>query len=195
METYKELRKFVSRFVTLSDEEWNAAIPYIKTLHLKKNDYFVREGDVAKYISFTEEGYLRVFYNHDGNDITRDISPRHSFVTALPSFVSQKPSFEIIQAITDCKLFIIYKDNLENLYDHYNNWQKVGRRVMEEMFVETQNRIYSLITQSAEIRYKEMMKTFPDIFLYVPLQYIASYLGITSQSLSRLRKSIQFSEE
>lgn len=195
LETYKEVRKFVSRFVTVKEEEWDAVIPLIKTRYLKKNDYFVREGEVAKYISFTEEGYLRVFYNHDGDEITRDISPLHSFVTALPSFVSQKPSFEIIQAITDCKLFVIYKDNLENLYNHYINWQKVGRRVMEEMFVETQNRIYSFITQSAEMRYKEMMKKFPDIFLHVPLQYIASYLGITSQSLSRLRKSIQFSEE
>lgn len=195
METFLEVRKYISQFVTLSEEAWNAVLPLVKTRYLKKNDYFVREGEVAKYISFTQEGYLRVFYNHDGNEITRDISPLHSFVTALPSFVSQKPSFEIIQAITDCKLFVIYKDDLENLYDHYNSWQKVGRRVMEEMFVDTQNRIYAFITQSAEARYKEMMKTFPDIFLHVPLQYIASYLGITSQSLSRLRKSIQFSEE
>ncbi|MBE0651193.1 MAG: Crp/Fnr family transcriptional regulator [Bacteroidales bacterium] len=195
METYTEVRKFVSRFVILNEEEWNAVLPLIKTRYLKKNDYFVREGEVAKYISFTEEGYLRVLYNHDGTEITRDISPLHSFVTALPSFISHKPSFEIIQAITDCKLFIIYRDDLENLYNHYINWQKVGRRIMEEMFVETQNRIYSFITQSAEMRYKEMMNKFPDIFLHVPLQYIASYLGITSQSLSRLRKSIQFSEE
>ncbi len=195
LETFTEIRKYVSQFVTLNEEEWNAVLPLIKVRNLKKNDYFVREGEVAKYISFTQEGYLRVFYNHDGNEITRDISPLHSFVTALPSFISHEPSFEIIQTITDCKLFVIYRDDLENLYNHYINWQKVGRRVMEEMFVETQNRIYSFITKSAEMRYKEMMNKFPDIFLHVPLQFIASYLGITSQSLSRLRKDILFSKE
>ena len=192
---FQHVKTFVNHLVPLSEEEWDAAYPYIKQRRLKKNEYFVNEGDIARYISFTNEGYLRVFYNHDGNEITRDISPLHSFVTALPSFVSRTPSFEIIQAITDCELLIIHKDNLEKLYESHNHWQKVGRRIMEEMFVDTQRRIYALITQTAEMRYKMMMKQFPDIFLHVPLQYIASYLGITSQSLSRLRKTVVFDKE
>jgi len=189
---YSDLKQFVSQFANLSGEEWEAVKPFIEVRKLKKNDYFVREGEIARYISFTQNGYLRVFYNHDGDEITRDISPLHTFVTALPSYVSQIPSFEIIQAITDCDLLVIYRDHLESLYDKYNNWQRVGRRVMEEMFVQTQSRIYAFITQPAEARYKAMMKQFPDIFQHVPLQYIASYLGITSQSLSRLRRSVQF---
>ncbi len=189
---YEDLKQFVNQFANLGQEEWEAVMPLIETRELRKNDYFVREGEVARYISFTQSGYLRVFYNHDGDEITRDISPLHTFVTALPSFVSQTPSYEIIQAITDCELFVIYHDNLEFLYDSYSNWQRVGRRVIEEMFVQTQSRIYAFITQPAEVRYKEMMKQFPDIFQHVPLQYIASYLGITSQSLSRLRRSVQF---
>jgi len=189
---YEDLKQFVSQFTNLSREEWEAVEPFIEVRKLKKNDYFVREGEIARYISFTQKGYLRVLYNHDGDEITRDISPLHTFVTALPSYVSQTPSYEIIQAITDCELLVIYRDNLESLYDKYNNWQRVGRRVIEEMFVQTQSRIYAFITQPAELRYKEMMKQFPDIFQHVPLQYIASYLGITSQSLSRLRRSVQF---
>lgn len=189
---YEDLKQFVSQFAHLSQAEWEAVMPFIETRNLKKNEYFVREGEIARYISFTQNGYLRVYYNHDGDEITRDISPLHSFVTALPSYISQAPSYEIIQAITDCELFVIYHDNLEFLYDSYSNWQRVGRRVIEEMFVQTQSRIYAFITQPAEVRYKEMMKQFPDIFQHVPLQYIASYLGITSQSLSRLRRSVQF---
>ncbi len=191
---YEDLKQFVSQFAHLSQEEWEAVMPFIETRNLKKNEYFVREGEIARYISFTKSGYLRVYYNHDGDEITRDISPLHSFVTALPSYISQTPSYEIIQAITDCELFVIYHDNLELLYDSYSNWQRVGRRVIEEMFVQTQSRIYAFITQPAEVRYKEMMKQFPDIFQHVPLQYIASYLGITSQSLSRLRRTVQFDE-
>jgi CRP-like cAMP-binding protein len=191
---YTQVKQFVSNLVQLTDEEWQAAYPLIETRKLKKNGFFVREGEIAQYIAFTQNGYLRVYYNHDGDEITRDITPLHSFATALPSFIAKKPSFEIIQAITDCDLLVIHRDKLEKLYNSYINWQKVGRRVMEEMFVDTQNRIYAFITQTAETRYKEMMKKFPDIFLHVPLQYIASYLGITSQSLSRLRKSIQFDD-
>lgn len=192
MDIYTDLYKFISKFVHLNQQEWDAVLPFIETIKLKKNDFFVKEGDIAHYIAFTQKGYMRVYYNYDGNEITRDITPLHTFVTALPSFIAQKPSFEIIQAVTDCELFVIQRNNLENLYNKYINWQKVGRRVMEEMFVETQNRIYALITQTAEMRYKKMMEQLPDVFLYVPLQYIASYLGITSQSLSRLRKTIQF---
>lgn len=192
---YQHVREFVNRLVPLTEEEWEAAYPYVEILKLKKNDFFVKEGEIARYISFTNNGYLRVYYNHDGNEITRDISPLHSFVTALPSYVSRTPSFEIIQAITDCELLIIRRDHLEELYENYNHWQKVGRRIMEEMFVDTQRRIYAFITQTAEVRYKLMMHQFPDIFLHVPLQYIASYLGITSQSLSRLRKTVLFDEE
>ncbi len=191
---YTHIKTFVSKLVNLTDEEWQAAYPLAEMITLKKNEYFVREGEIAQYIAFTQNGYLRVYYNHDGDEITRDITPLHSFATALPSFISQTPSFEIIQAITDCDLLVIHRDKLEKLYNSYINWQKVGRRVMEEMFVDTQYRIYAFITQTAEVRYKKMMEQFPDIFLYVPLQYIASYLGITSQSLSRLRKSIQFED-
>jgi len=189
LENYTDLYNFISLFVNLNQQEWNAVLPFIERIKLKKNDFFVKEGDIAQYIAFTQKGYMRVYYNHDGNEITRDITPLHTFATALPSFIAQKPSFEIIQAITDCELYLIRRENLENLYNEYVNWQKVGRRVMEEMFVETQNRIYAFITQTAEMRYKKMMEQFPDIFLHVPLQYIASYLGITSQSLSRLRRN------
>ncbi len=189
---HKALKLFISNFVELTENDWKAVEPVIEVLHLKKNGFFIREGKIAKKIAFTNKGYLRVYYNHDGDEITRDISPLYTMITALPSYIKQKPSFEIIQAITDCELLIIKRDHLEFLYDNYPNWQKVGRRIIEEMFVETQNRIYSLITQTAEARYKKMIESFPDIFLHVPLQYIASYLGITSQSLSRLRKTIKF---
>lgn len=189
---FTALKTFLRKYVDLKESEWNAVEPKISILILKKNEYFIREGEIARQIAFTNKGYLRVYYNHEESEITRDISPLNTFVTALPSYIKQNPSFEVIQAITDCELFIIHRNDLEYLYDNFINWQKIGRRIIEDMFVETQNRIYSLITQSAETRYKLMMKQFPDIFLHVPLQYIASFLGITSQSLSRLRKTIKF---
>jgi CRP-like cAMP-binding protein len=114
---FEELKKYIFKFVSFSDDELEAVISKVKPITLKKNEYFVREGEIAHYIAFTQSGYLRVYYLHDGNEITRDISPLHSFVTALPSFIERKPSFEIIRAITDCDLLVIKKTDLEDLYN------------------------------------------------------------------------------
>lgn len=110
----------------------------------------------------------------------------------MPSFVSQTPSFEIISAITDCELITINKKDLEFLYDKYQKWERLGRRIIEEMFVESQQRIYSFITESAETRYKKLLKQYPDMIRDVPLKHIADFLGIKLQSLSRLRKTIDW---
>ncbi len=184
--------KFISQFVDFEEHELADMQNYIDFIELKKNEILIDEGQIAKEIVFTNKGYLRVYYHYDGEEITRDITPLHSFATALPSFVSQTPSFEIISAITDCELIIISKENLENLYNKYQKWERLGRRIIEEMFVESQRRIYSFITETAEIRYKRILKQYPEMIHDVPLKYIADFLGIKLQSLSRLRKTIDW---
>jgi CRP-like cAMP-binding protein len=186
----ENLLKFINQFVDFEEKEIDSVYNLIEVIYLKKNEIFISESEIAKQIAFTNRGYLRVYYNHEGEEITRDITPLHSFATALPSFVSQTPSFEIISAITDCELFIIRKDDLEILYSKYPKWERLGRRIIEEMFVESQRRIYSFITETAETRYKRLLKQYPDMIRDVPLKYIADFLGIKLQSLSRLRKNI-----
>ncbi len=191
-ETFNNIVLFIGHYVDFSQSELSAIKDFIKIKHLKKNEIFIDEGEIAKYIAFTNKGYLRVYYNHDGDEITRDITPLHSFATALPSFVSETPSFEIVRAITDCELVIIHKKDLEYLYSHYPNWERFGRKIIEEMFVESQRRVYSFITETAEDRYRMLMKQYPDMIREVPLKYIADFIGIKLQSLSRLRKSIEW---
>ncbi len=188
----ENLLKFIVQFVDFNEEEIESVKDFIKVIKLNKNEIFINEGEIADQIAFTNSGYLRVFYNHEGEEITRDITPLHSFATALPSFVSQTPSYEIISAITDCELFVIKKEDLEYLYSNYPNWERLGRRIIEEMFVESQRRIYSFITETAETRYKRILKQYPDMIRDVPLKYIADFLGIKLQSLSRLRKNINW---
>ena len=191
-ENLNNVIKFINQFVDFEEQELNAIQDNIEFIHLDKNEILIDEGQVAREIVFTNKGYLRVFYNYDGEEITRDITPLHSFATALPSFVSQTPSFEIISAITDCELITISKDNLECLYNRYQKWERLGRRIIEEMFVESQHRIYSFITETAETRYKRLLKQYPEMIQDVPLKYIAGFLGIKLQSLSRLRKTINW---
>ena len=96
---YINIQKFVNQYVEFSPEEFEVAIKYIEIRELKRNDILLNEGEVADIIVFTNKGYLRVYYNHDGEEITRDITPLHTFATALPSFINQIPSYEIISAI------------------------------------------------------------------------------------------------
>ncbi len=187
---HENLVTILNKLVKLSDEEIDALKPRVQLQQLGKNEHFVDEGKIANHIAFVKSGYLRVYFNKDGSEITRDISSTNSFMTSLTSFVTKKPSFEIVSAITECELLLIGREDLNYLYQNYNNWQMIGRRVVEEMFVRLQNRVYSLLTSSAEERYIELMNNRPDILKNIPLQYIASYLGITSQSLSRLRRKI-----
>lgn len=186
------LMVFINQFVDFDQKDLDKIIDHIKFVQLNKHEIFISEGDIANEIAFTNKGYLRVFYNHEGEEITRDITPLHSFATALPSFISQTPSYEMISAITDCELITISKENLEFLYSNYPKWERLGRRIIEEMFVESQGRIYSFITETAETRYRKLLSQYPDMIRDVPLKYIADFLGIKLQSLSRLRKTIEW---
>jgi len=185
------LIKFINQYVDFNEHEMNEISGFVEIVHLKKNEIFIQGGKIADKIAFTNKGYLRVYYNFDGEEITRDITPLHSFATALPSFISKTPSFEIISAITDCELFVIHKKDLEFMYSNFPKWERLGRRIIEEMFVESQRRIYSFITETAEIRYKNLLIQYPDMIRDVPLKYIADFLGIKLQSLSRLRKPVE----
>jgi CRP-like cAMP-binding protein len=187
---YQDLVDSLNRFAQLSPVEIEALIERVHPYKLEKNNFFVEEGKIANHIAYVRKGYLRISYNNNGDDITRDISSVHSFFTALASFITKMPSFEIVSSITDCELLLISREDLNYLYQHFNTWQMIGRRVVEEMFVRSQHRIYSLLTVSAEERYIKLIKEKPDMLQNVPLQFIASYLGITSQSLSRLRRNI-----
>jgi len=189
---FQNLLSFIKQFVKFNNEELNVILNTLEVIQLSKNQIFIDEGQIANKIAFVNKGYLRVFYNYDGTEITRDITPLYSFATALPSFVSQTPSFEIISAITDCELFVIKKSDLDNLYEKFPKWERLGRRITEEMFVDSQKRIYSFITETAETRYKRLLNQYPDMIKDVPLRYIADFLGIKLQSLSRLRKSINW---
>jgi len=191
-EKFTAIINYIHQFIDFDQIEIDIIKDLVKVIYLKKGETFIQKGDIANQIAFTNKGYLRVYYLHDGVEITRDITPLHSFATALPSFISQTPSFEIISAITDCELITIHKNDLEYLYSNYPKWERFGRRIMEEMFVESQRRIYSFITETAEIRYKKLLKQHPGMIRDVPLKYIADFLGIKLQSLSRLRKSMDW---
>ncbi|MBC9915123.1 Crp/Fnr family transcriptional regulator [Chitinophaga varians] len=162
----------------------------MKTIRLEKQDYFIREGNVCRQLAFLSKGILRSFYVKDnGEEITDCIMFEGQLVTAYSSLITGQPAFEHIQAITDCELQVLDRDDLYGLYERNIRWANTGRTFGEQEFVLMEQRIRSFQQYTAKERYEEMVLKHPHMIQQVPLQYLASYLGITPQHLSRLRRN------
>jgi len=134
---------------------------------------------------------LRIYYtNENGEEITCYFSLETEFVTSLASFSKEIRSIENIQAIVTTELLVISKIDLEKLYQELPNTQELGRKAIEKIALNMEKRIFLFLNKNAEERYQDMLKNSPILIKKVPLKYLASYLGITPQHLSRLRKTI-----
>ncbi|SJZ73464.1 cAMP-binding domain of CRP or a regulatory subunit of cAMP-dependent protein kinases [Chitinophaga eiseniae] len=180
----------IFRHSPLTQEDLDQLESLMKTVQLEKQDYFIREGHVCRQLAFLRKGILRSFYVKDnGEEITDCIMFEGQLVTAYASLITGQPAFENMQAITECELQVLDRDDLYRLYEQNIRWANTGRAFGEQEFVMMEQRIRSFQQYTAKERYEEMVRQHPRMIQQVPLQYLASYLGITPQHLSRLRKS------
>jgi CRP-like cAMP-binding protein len=156
---------------------------------IPKNEFLLKEGTVSNEYLFLEEGFMRSFaYDLDGIDITTAFSGKDQVVFEVSSFFNRTISKENIQALTDCKGWSITYQQLNMLFHTIPDFRDFGRSILVKEFSALKTRVLSMITETAEERYATLLKTKPEIFQYAPLKNIASYLGITDTSLSRIRK-------
>jgi CRP-like cAMP-binding protein len=153
----------------------------------KKNELVQPIGHTCKTIYYVKRGALRIFYYKDGIDITESFEFEHAVVARAESLFSGRPSQKGIQALEDTQLIAINSNALFKLYDTHHDLERLFRRLFERAYVKTINRLESLQFYTAEDRYANLLKEQPDVLLRVPLKYIASFLGITQVSLSRIR--------
>jgi CRP-like cAMP-binding protein len=152
----------------------------------------IKQGKVCDQVAFVVSGKLRNFYIDDaGNEVTCFFVTADSFVSAFTSFLTNTPTHENISALEDTVLRVISKKDIEELSVLIPKMQIFRRIIAENLFIIMEKRIMMLQSQSAHERYEKMLKENPEILLSVPLQYTASFLGITPQHLSRLRKELQ----
>lgn len=114
----------------------------------------------------------------------------NQFFSEHLSFLSQQPSLEYVEGLEDCELYFIYHEDLIRLYQEIQKFQQFGRLLMEHSFIRLKVYFHSLLHETAQERYLKLIETQPNIFQRIPLKYIASYIGITDSSLSRIRKKI-----
>lgn len=144
-------------------------------------------GHTCKTIYFVMQGAVRIYYYKEGIDITESFEFENSFVARAESLFTGKPSRKAIQVIEDTTLIAIDSNKLFKLFDIQPDLERLFRKIIESSYVNTVNRIEDLQFNSAEERYQKLLKTHKNILKRVPLKYVASYLGITQVSLSRIR--------
>lgn len=156
---------------------------------IAKNGFFLHERQIANEYLFLEQGFLRAFaHDVNGNDVTTDFYTPGQVVFEVSSFFNRTASKETIQAVTDCSGWCITYAQLNHFFHAIPAFRDFGRSILVKGFASLKVRMLSQITETAEERYAYLLYTKPDIVQAVPLKYIASYLGITDSSLSRIRK-------
>jgi CRP-like cAMP-binding protein len=182
----------INQIVSLTMEEKSEIEQAFSTIEIVKGDLWVQQGKVCDQVGFVVSGKLRNFYIDDtGNEITCYFVSSENFISSFTSFLTNTPANENISALEDSVIRVISKKDLEELCERVPKMQIFRRVIAENLFITMEKRIFMLQSQSAHERYENMLKNNPDIILSVPLQYTASFLGITPQHLSRLRKEIQ----
>lgn len=187
------LKSHLQSFNILSDREIEDFIAASTTKHLDKLEYYIKEGETCNSVTFVVSGILRSYYTSDkGDDITYCITFPNNLMTAYSSFLTKQPTQETIQAITPTELLVISKEKIEGLVDKNHNWMNFQKIIAEQQYIEVEKRLFLMQGSSASKRYEELLKNQPEYVKNIPLQYLASYLGVTQRHLSRIRKEISF---
>jgi CRP-like cAMP-binding protein len=181
------LFQFFKKYNLLSSEAETAISQICSTVIIKKNEELQPIGHTCKTIYFINKGIARIYYLKDGIDITESFASENNLVVRVESLFTGKPSRKAIQILEDSEITAINATQLFKLYDQFHDIERAFRKIFETAYVDTVNRIESIQFHTAEERYKFLLEESSDILKRVPLKYIASYLGITQVSLSRIR--------
>lgn len=184
---HDSLISFLKKFQPLTTEAENAIAGIAKSIHIKKNSELQSIGHTCKTIYFLEKGLARIYYFKDEIEITESFSFENNLVLRYESLFSGRPSKKAIQVLEDSDLIALKSDELELLFSIHPDIETMFRKIIETALVDTINRVESIQFHTAEERYSSLLQEAPDVIKRVPLKYIASYLGITPVSLSRIR--------
>ncbi len=191
METHDLIRNSIEQIISLSEEEWMVLNNYITCKVLKKNDYFLKDGEVCSSIALVCQGILIYSKELDNADeITTDFGIEGDWVTDNYSRLNSSPSLLNIKALEDSEISVIQQKDLTTLYNKIPKLEKLGRILMEKSFIKVTQFSLDLQILSAKERYLKLLNSNPEIFQRIPLYHIANYLGIAPKSLSRIRNSI-----
>lgn len=188
----QQIKSYLDQIASISELDWTFFTSKLKRRIISKKSIFLKATEIENHISFIESGVVRLFIPKENpeKEITFGFSFKNQFVSAYDSFLTQTPSVYQLQALTETKILSISYKDLQLVYKHTHIGNLVGRLTAERLFLIKSRREQNLLNLSAEERYLKLFKERPELLKVIPLKYISSYIGVTAQALSRIRKRL-----
>ncbi|WP_291115997.1 Crp/Fnr family transcriptional regulator [Empedobacter sp. UBA7248] len=187
----KKLIEYILQFGNLNKQQIDLITSRVTEIELSKDEYFSEAGKIPRQVAFVVDGIVRgCYYNNKGEEITRCFIPENNLAVDYTNFENNSTSTEYLQASTKCKLVVFSKQNWDELSLTIVGWDNIKNKMVLKCFYQ-KSRKSPVISQDATTRYLEFLENYPTLTNRVSLAHIASYLGITQQSLSRIRKNIR----
>ena len=184
----ENIKNVFSEHIKLTETELLILSESLITKHYKKGEYFIKEKDFCDYVGFVDKGLFNFFYLIDGVEHIRGFFFMNDFISNYPCFLLGDKSKFYIRALENSSITLIHKKDLFLLYKQLPKLQELSRSIVEKLYIEISEKYESFFIKTAEERYLELINSEPDILKIVPQYMIASYLGITPEGLSRIKK-------
>ena len=188
----QQIKAYLDQIATISKSDWDFFTSKLHRRVIQKKTIFLKLNEIENYISFIEYGVVRLYIPKENpeKEITFGFSFKDQFISAYDSFLTQRPSAYQLQALTETTLLSISYNDLQAVYKTTQIGNLIGRLTAERLFLIKSKREQNLLNLTAEERYLKLFKERPELLKVIPLKYISSYIGVTAQALSRIRKRI-----
>ena len=183
-----ELEKYIQTYFSVTRDDLVKITDFFRPVTLRKGDYYLKAGRMSDRLGFVQSGIVREFAVRNDREVTKWISTKGYFVVDLASFMFHIPARWNIQALTDCEIYIIEADDYQRIGQVVPGWTELEKLFIARCFAVLEERIVTHLSMTAEERYNQLFSLNRELFNQVPLQYLASMLGMTPETLSRQRK-------
>jgi CRP-like cAMP-binding protein len=184
-------RKHIEKRIPITDEEFNTLLTLVKPLSLKKKEALVLAGELCEYQGYIVKGCMRSYLtDQKGTEHVIQFGFEDWYIGDMMSFLTGKPADYTVEALEDCELIVFHRNQADELYEKLPGMERYFRIMIQNAFIAMQARLISTMSQSAEQRYLALLEKFPKIELRIAQHHIASYLGITPEALSRIRRKL-----
>jgi CRP/FNR family transcriptional regulator, anaerobic regulatory protein len=191
LEIFSAIKAYYKKLIPkMGEDDWDALQQKLTIQNLHKGEFLIRRGEICRKVSFINKGLLRMFYIVDGKEVCTGFVSENGYISQYDSFLLREPSVGNIDVLEDCELINLSYDDMQLLYQSNPVFERFGRKIAELLYIMISSQTNSLLTLTPEERYQRVVDTQGFVIQRVPQYMIASYIGITPEHLSRVRKKI-----